>query len=226
MPDPGIEELRQLLERFDTGLLTTRGGDGHFHTRPMALQARSIEDGLWFATTEGSAKVADLEADPHCGVAFYDKATYVSVSGEATLVRDRATVHRLWSASWRPWFPDGPDQEDLVLIHLRPEHAEFVHPHTGRLQVLFTMARRLVTHGRQEPAPKVELDLAPQPSSIGLRASGSGLRVKPLAEAAGFGRDGGPGPQRRGSGADRRRSESSRRRPWAYETLGNLGVRS
>ncbi|HEY3452714.1 MAG TPA: pyridoxamine 5'-phosphate oxidase family protein [Myxococcales bacterium] len=167
MPDPGVEELKRLLSHFDTGLLTTRGGDGHFHTRPMALQGRSLDDGLWFATAEGTAKVADLEADPHCGVAFHDGgrgATYVSVSGEATLVRDREVVRRLWSPTWKPWFPDGPEQKDLVLIHVRPEHAEFVHPHTGKLQVLFTMARRLVTHGRQEPAPKVELDLAPQPS--------------------------------------------------------------
>ena len=167
MADPGIDELQKLLRHFDTGLLVTRGGDGHFHARPMALHSPSVENGLWFATTEGSAKVADLEVDPHCGVAFHDGghgATYVSISGQATLVRDRALIRRLWSPAWKPWFPDGPDQADLVLIHVRPEHAEFVHPNSGRLQVLFTMARRLVTHERQEPAPKVELDLAPPPS--------------------------------------------------------------
>ncbi len=167
MGDPGVEELKRLLARFDTGLLTTRGGDGHYHSRPMSLQARSLEDGLWFATTEGTAKVADLEADPHCGVVFHDGGrgdTYVSLSGEARLVRDREVVRQQWSESWRPWFPDGPDQQDLVLIHVRPEHAEFVHPHTGKLSVLFTMARRLVTHTREEPAPKVEVDLAPPPS--------------------------------------------------------------
>lgn len=167
MADAGIQELQQLLQQFDTGLLTTRGGDGHFHTRPMALQARSVDEGLWFATQDGTAKVADLATDPHCGVAFYKgghDATYVSVSGVAELVRDRATIHRMWSASWKPWFPDGPDQRDLVLIRVRPEHAEFVHPHTGRLQVLFTMAKRLVTHSREEPAPKVEIDLSPPPA--------------------------------------------------------------
>ncbi|MBI5547010.1 MAG: pyridoxamine 5'-phosphate oxidase family protein [Deltaproteobacteria bacterium] len=166
MADAGIEELQQLLQQFDTALLTTRGGDGHFHTRPMALQARSVEDGLWFATSERTAKVADLENDAHCGVALYQGGhtpTYVSVSGTGELVHDRETIRRMWSPSWKAWFPDGPEQSDLVLIRLHPEHAEFVHPRTGKLQVLFTMARRLVTHGRQEPAPKVELDLAPQP---------------------------------------------------------------
>lgn len=163
----GIEELERLLHEFDTGILTTRGGDGHFHSRPMALQTGSVADGLWFATRDGTAKVADLEADPHCAVAFYKgghDATYVSVSGVGRLVRDRALVRRLWNASWRPWFPDGPEQADLLLIHLRPEHAEFVHPSTGKLKVLFTIAKRLVTHSREEPAPKIEVDLSPEPA--------------------------------------------------------------
>lgn len=167
MSDAGYQELQHLLQDFDTGILTTRGGDGHFHSRPMALEKGSLQDGLWFATSEGTAKVADLENDSHCAVAFFKgghDATYVSVSGSGELIRDRATLHRMWSAAWKPWFPEGPDQHDLVLIRVRLEHAEYVHPHTGRLKVLFTMAKRLLTHSREEPAPKVELDLAPEPT--------------------------------------------------------------
>ena len=166
MADSGVQELQRLLERFHTGLLTTRGSDGHFHSRPMTIQVRSVEDGLWLATTEGSAKLADPEADPHCGIAFHDGekgSTYVSVSGTAALVRDRALIRRLFSPEWKPWFPDGPEQVDLVLIHVRPEHVEFMHPRSGRLEVLFTMARRLA-HQPQPPSPKVELDLGAQPS--------------------------------------------------------------
>ncbi len=158
-----MRELQDLLKNFHTALLTTRGADGHFHSRPMALQRRSIEQGIWFATWEDTAKVADIENDPHCGVTLFSGeygSTYVSISGTARIVRDREMIHRMWDPSWKPWFPDGPDQGDLVLIRLEPEHAEYVHPATGRLKVLFTMVKRLVTHSREEPAPKRQVEFS------------------------------------------------------------------
>lgn len=166
MPDArDLKELDELMKDYDTALLTTRGADGHYHTRPMALQKRSITDGLWFATWRDTEKIHDLESHPDCGVALYSgkrSATYVSLSGTGQIVEDRDTIHRMWDLSWKPWFPDGPDTADLVLIRVQPEHVEFVHPQTGRLQVLFTMAKRLLTHERTEPAPKKQLDL-PEP---------------------------------------------------------------
>jgi general stress protein 26 len=131
-----LQELQELVKDFHTALLTTRGEDGHFHTRPMELQRRSLDEGFWFATSENTAKVADIENDEHCGLALFSGergATYVSISGNAHLVREREIIHRMWDPSWRPWFPDGPDQADLVLIRFDPEHAEYVHPKTGRL---------------------------------------------------------------------------------------------
>lgn len=156
------KELAELLGKYDTALLTTRGPDGHFHTRPMAVQARPFEDDLWFATWMDSQKVADLEAEPHCGVSFYGggrSSTYVSISGMAEVVHDRKKIHELWDPSWKAWFPEGPDSEDLALIRVQPEHAEWVHPTTGKLKVWATMVRRIVTHERVSPAEKKELDL-------------------------------------------------------------------
>jgi general stress protein 26 len=157
-----LRELQDLLKHYKTALLTTIGADGHFHTRPMALQCKDLSQGIWFATSLTSAKVHELQSNPHCAIAFHERehdSTYVSVSGNAELVKDRAVIHEMWDASWKPWFPDGPDQPDLVLIKVMPEHAEFVHTPSGRLQVLFTMAKRLLTKSRDEPAPKHEIDL-------------------------------------------------------------------
>jgi PPOX class probable F420-dependent enzyme len=157
------QELQKLLKGYRTAVLTTRGADGHFHARPMALQEESRSGELWFATSADSQKCRDLEADPHCALSLHDggnDATYISLSGPAELVRDRQKVHELWDPSWRAWFPDGPEQEDWVLIHFRPEHVEYVHPATGRLKVLFTMLRRMLTHERVEPAEKKEIEVS------------------------------------------------------------------
>ncbi len=157
-----LKELQDLLKGYSIALLTTVGEDGHFHTRPMAMQHRDLSDGLWFATSEETEKVHDLARNPHCGVAFHEAAfgsTYLSLSGSAELIRDRSLIRRMWDHAWDPWFPGGPGQQDVLLIKVTPEHAEYVHPKTGRLQVLFTLAKRLLTRAHPHPATKYQIDL-------------------------------------------------------------------
>lgn len=155
-------ELAELLHKYDTALFTTRGPDGHFHTRPMAVQRRGFGEEIWFATSSHSQKIEDIRNDEHCAVSFYKGdhgSTYVSMSGRADVETDRVKIHEMWDPTWKAWFPEGPDSEDLVLVRFRPEHAEWVHPKTGKPQVWAAMARRLLTHQRVEPAEKKEIDL-------------------------------------------------------------------
>ena len=154
-----MEELRKLLDGMEICILTTLGSDGHFRCRPMQMQ-RHDEDGvLWFATSMDSQKIADLKANPRCGVAFLEGHTYVSLSGRAELVQDRGLVRKLWDVSWRAWFPDGPEQEDLVLLKVTPEHVEWVAPEGGVMRWLATGVKNALTRTTEEPAPKKELDL-------------------------------------------------------------------
>lgn len=161
--DADRKELAELLRAYDTALLITRDREGHFHARPMAVQRRPFEDDLWFATRLDSRKVEDLQADPACGVAFWKgghSPTYLSLSGEATVVRDRETIHEMWEPTWKAWFPHGVDDPDLVLLRIRPERAEWVHPTTGRLGVWGAALIRAVRGSeRPEPAEKREFDL-------------------------------------------------------------------
>ena len=160
---PGTEqEYADLLGEFETALLVTRGPDGHFHARPMATQQKSRRDGIWFATYGSSDKCREIAADPQVAIAYHEgkrDATYLSISGRAEIVRDRDQIEELWDPSWKPWFPDGPEEEDLVLIHVVPEHAEWVRPAGGRLKVWKTMAKRALTGAREAPGQKKGVDL-------------------------------------------------------------------
>jgi general stress protein 26 len=51
-------------------------------------------------------------------------------------------VHELWDPSWRRWFPEGPDQRDLALLRVMPEHVERHDGESGRTEVLFSGPRR------------------------------------------------------------------------------------
>ncbi len=156
------EELRELMDEFKTAILVTRGRDEQYHARPMQLHHNGPEGALWFSTSLDSQKVADLRADPHCAVALHDggsSPSYVSISGIADLVQDRELIRQMWDPSWKAWFPDGPDEADLVLVRVRPLHAEYVNPKGGRAKVLMTMIRRLITHEHLEPDEKHQIDL-------------------------------------------------------------------
>ncbi len=162
--EPGDRrELDELLAGYDTALLITRDEEGRLHSRPMALQQRRAEgDELWLATSVDTSKVHELEVDPQCGLAFHGGArdmSYVSMSGQGELVRDRALIRQMWSPSWKPWFPQGPDTPDVALIRFIPEHVEYVHPKGGRLKVLAERVRSMVSEKTPGMPPKRELEL-------------------------------------------------------------------
>ncbi len=137
-------DYTSLLGAYKTALLTTRGADGHLHCRPMAMRQQVRGEEIWFATAVGSNKCRDLENDPQCALTFFDAAdgTTLSLSGRGEVIRDRKLAQALWDPSWTRWFPGGPDQKTLALLRVIPEHVERHDGRTGKLEVLFTGARR------------------------------------------------------------------------------------
>lgn len=48
------------------------------------------------------------------------RAVYVSLSGTGEINTEREHIERLWTPIARPWFPDGPDSINLVLLKFMP----------------------------------------------------------------------------------------------------------
>ena len=132
-----------LLAGYRTAILTTRGEDGHLHGRPMAMRQQVRGEEIWFATSVDAKKVKDLEHDPQCALAFFapDGPT-IAISGRGEVLRDRKLLQELWDPSWRRWFPGGPDQREVALLRVIPEHVERHDPESGRTETLFTSRPR------------------------------------------------------------------------------------
>jgi general stress protein 26 len=133
-----------LLAAYRTAVLTTRGPDGHFHGRPMAMRQRVRGEEIWFATRADSNKCRDLAAEPQCALSFSGEegGATLSVSGTGEVIRDRRLARELWDASWAHWFPGGPDSTEVVLIRVIPEHVERHGPGPGKIEVLLTSTRK------------------------------------------------------------------------------------
>ena len=138
--------LREVIADFDTALLVSRAPDGELRARPMAL-ARGKDDGvLYFPTSVNSAKVDEIDANPHVCVTMQDKRRFVSVTGRARLVRDIATIEALWSEDWKVWFPEGKTDPNLCLLAVVPTAAEYWDNKGAKgLAYLFEAAKAYIT---------------------------------------------------------------------------------
>ena len=119
------ERLYDVIKDFDNALLVTSAPNGRSHARPMAV-AEIREDGdIFFATSTGSPKIAEIAANPEVVVTFQGSAQFAAVAGRAEVVRDRNLIAHLWSEAWKVWFPEGKNDPTLCLIRVEGRDGEY-----------------------------------------------------------------------------------------------------
>ena len=125
-PD-AIETLDRLTRDIRVAMLTTTMPDGSLRARPMATPQKGFDGEFWFFTGWATEKVHELLQDQHVNLAFVkpEDSRYVSVSGRATIIRDRAKAQALWSPAYQAWFPKGVEDPNLALLRVRVEQAEY-----------------------------------------------------------------------------------------------------
>jgi general stress protein 26 len=119
------QKLKKLLSDFSTAMMTTRTADGRLRSRPLAIAGHRNDGAIYFSTAIESPKVRELEADSQVNVTMQDKLRFVSVSGTARVVEDRALVEQLWSETWKVWFPKGKDDPSLRILIVEPQEAAY-----------------------------------------------------------------------------------------------------
>ncbi|GAB3332366.1 pyridoxamine 5'-phosphate oxidase family protein [Larkinella ripae] len=142
-----MEKVGNLINDIRIGMLTTQDETGNLVSRPMAVMKLDETGNLWFLTKEHSPKTEQIDKNYKVNVAFADAgdASYVSVSGTAEELQDRAKVEELWSPMAKPWFPEGKDDPTLSVLKVHIETAEYWDSTSSRMVRLFEMARAALT---------------------------------------------------------------------------------
>jgi general stress protein 26 len=124
--EDSINKLRELIQDIDFAMLTTISGD-KLRSRPMSTQEVEFDGDLWFFTSDNTHKVEEIERDNRVNVAYAapESNTFISVSGRADLVKDRAKIEELWNPIYKAWFPEGLDDPHLALLKIEVEEAEY-----------------------------------------------------------------------------------------------------
>jgi len=143
-------DLAQERER----VRTLEAGLARLRSESDANQKRAAGADLWFVTAEGTGKLRDLANDPHINLSYYKDRTreWVSVSGIASVTRDRAKIHELWAPDWKAWFPkEGDDRHGtkddprMVLIGVDVHMAVFLEVNKPQPVVLFEVLKGMIT---------------------------------------------------------------------------------
>lgn len=113
---------QRILDAHRTGFLTTVSSG----PRTRMVEHRLDDTGIVIATSPRSRKYTDIRADPQVSYAVEDRdaGAYVALYGTAEIVDDLAARRARWSERARPYFPQGPEGDDYVLIRLVPDRIE------------------------------------------------------------------------------------------------------
>jgi general stress protein 26 len=89
-----IEKLGEMIGDIKVAMLTTSEPDGTLRSRPMMTQQAEFDGDLWLYTSASAPKAIELQNDHRVNVSYADPGSqrYVSVSGTASLVRDRNKI--------------------------------------------------------------------------------------------------------------------------------------
>ena len=149
-----LKKFYELIDDIEIAMMTTRRSDGHLESRAMATQKRASGADLWFVTMDGAGKLRDIAADPHVNLAYYKDRTreWISVSGIATISRDRQKIRELYAADWKIWFPEEGDPRHgtaddprMVLIGVDVHTAAFLDVTKPQPVVLYEFVKGWLT---------------------------------------------------------------------------------
>lgn len=159
--DEQIKKLAEMIEDIDFAMLTTVAADGTLHSRPMSTQRVETDGDLWFFTRESAPKVGEIEQEQQVNVSYSkpEDQRYVSVSGRAVVVRDRAKIEELWNPVLKAWFPKGLDDPDIALLRVSAERAEYWDSPSSAVAHAVSFIKAVVTGTPANPGENEKLDL-------------------------------------------------------------------
>ncbi len=148
MTETDLDRVWDIMEDISVCMVTTHAG-GKMRSRPMHAIPDRDENVIYFITDTRGAKDDEIAAAPDVCLAFADIGdnTYLSVTGTAAMVRDPARAEELWSTEAQAWWPRGPRDPSVRVLHVVPEQAEYWDTRGNSVTVaLKLMAARMTGH--------------------------------------------------------------------------------
>jgi general stress protein 26 len=152
------QTVRDLITASGVAMLTTVDDAGRLASRPMLPLLVEGDSRVHFLTHASSEKIRQVALQPSVAVTVSGPAsTYLALTGRAVVSHDRDLIDRLWNPTYRAWFPDGAVDQDVAVLSVTVERADFWEAPTSRVTRLLEAIEALVTH-RPVETPKRSIE--------------------------------------------------------------------
>lgn len=133
MADMTLEQISEKMRDIDIAVLTTRTAGGALAGRPMSNNRNVEYDGdSFFFTMEDTGTVKDVRGDPNVSLSYaaksgmlHMKPFYITLTGTAELIKDKAAFEDHWTKDVELWFKDGIDTPGLTLVKVTAERLHY-----------------------------------------------------------------------------------------------------
>jgi len=159
--EEAIVKLNDLIKDIDFAMLTTVDTDGVLRSRPMSTQEAEFDGTLWFFTSDKTHKIEEIEKDNRVNLSYAAPSdnAYVSVSGTAEIVKDKAKMEELWNPILKAWFPKGLDDPTICLLKVTAEQAEYWDSSSGTIVQVVGFVKAMVTGQRADGGENEKINL-------------------------------------------------------------------
>lgn len=114
-----------LVTNMDVCMLATHTGD-KIRSRPMSAIARPEDNDIVMLTDKRFVKDNEIERNKSVNLSYSNgSGTFVSVEGLAEIVDDRGLITECWSSGALLYWPDGPNDPNIVAIVVTPRDVEY-----------------------------------------------------------------------------------------------------
>jgi general stress protein 26 len=118
-----LSDIADKMKGIDVAILSTHTEGGEIAARPMSNNGDVKYDGdSYFFTSDDTLCVSDIRRNAKVGLGYsaepglFSGGVYISVEGDAELIRDKIVFQQHWNSDLDKWFKQGVDTPGLVLI--------------------------------------------------------------------------------------------------------------
>lgn len=126
-----LTEISDTMRDIDICMLTTQAASGGLESRPMSNNRQVTYEGdSYFFSLGEMPVVKQITNDPRVNLSLVGrKQFYLSISGTASIIRERAKLEKHWTKDIEKWFEQGLDTPGIVLIRVEAQHIQYWNGH-------------------------------------------------------------------------------------------------
>jgi len=120
-----VDRAWELMKKIGFAMLVTSDGD-KLRARPMSAYLQREDNAIYFLTDARRHKDEEIARNPSINLSFADASSqkYVSLTGSAVVLNDRAKIKELFSTPAKAWW-DSAEDPNIRVLKVTPDDAEF-----------------------------------------------------------------------------------------------------